>query len=214
MNSTTFFQLFLLVDVFIIGVLSALAAQHAYSHFRPSKAEPEVNGQKPTLSHAAKERMIRHSEEEFQKVLERSVGSLEHDLESSSEQINTLIKRFATDIVSDEMERYRADFDKLHKQTEKDMGVVKEQMNGHQDELKAQLAQQMEADRAKLAEQLEAEKQRLLGQIDTKLADAVASFLTETLQHNVDLGSQSAYLVQMLEDHKADFASEVTTDEA
>jgi len=37
----------------------------------------------------------------------------------------------------------------------------------------------------------------------------VASFLTETLQHNVDLGAQSAYLTAMLEEHKADFAKEV-----
>ena len=55
-----------------------------------------------------------------------------------------------------------------------------------------------------------AEKQRLLQQIDTKLADAVASFLMETLQHNVDLGAQSAYLTAMLEEHKTDFAKELS----
>jgi hypothetical protein len=38
--------------------------------------------------------------------------------------------------------------------------------------------------------------------MDTKLADAVTSFLMETLQHNVDLGAQSAYLTAMLDEHK------------
>jgi hypothetical protein len=36
------------------------------------------------------------------------------------------------------------------------------------------------------------------------LADAVASFLIETMQHNVDLGAQSTYLTTMLEEHKTE----------
>jgi hypothetical protein len=41
----------------------------------------------------------------------------------------------------------------------------------------------------------------------------VASFLNETLQHNVDLGGQTEYLLSMLEEHKADFIREVGSDE-
>ena len=49
----------------------------------------------------------------------------------------------------------------------------------------------------------------MIQQIDTRLAEAVTSFLIETLQHNVDLGAQSAYLTAQLEEHKADFIKEV-----
>jgi hypothetical protein len=53
-----------------------------------------------------------------------------------------------------------------------------------------------------MVEEVAAERQALIQQMETKLADGVASFLTETLQHNVDLGAQTAYLTAMLEEHK------------
>ena len=63
--------------------------------------------------------------------------------------------------------------------------------------------------KAKMATEIEAEKQQLIKQTDTKLADAVASFLTETLGRNIDLGNQTEYLVSLLEEHKAEFIKEV-----
>ena len=50
--------------------------------------------------------------------------------------------------------------------------------------------------------EITAEKEVLIKLANAKLADAVASFLIETLGHNVDLGAQSAYLTEMLEEHK------------
>ena len=47
-----------------------------------------------------------------------------------------------------------------------------------------------------------AEKQFLINLANAKLADAVASFLVETLGHNIDLGTQTTYLTAMLEEHK------------
>jgi len=55
---------------------------------------------------------------------------------------------------------------------------------------------------AKLDEEMAGEKQKLVSQMETKLADAVAAFLTETLQHNIDLGAQGDYLTALLEEHK------------
>jgi len=49
----------------------------------------------------------------------------------------------------------------------------------------------------------------MVAQIDTKLTDAVTSFLNETLQHNVDLGSQTDYIIGMLEEHKDTIAKEI-----
>ncbi len=132
-------------------------------------------------------------------MFNHSVGQLQQDLTDTSQQINTLIKRLATDVVSSELEHYRTDLEKLHEQADKDITGIKNQIDGHQAELKDRVAQE-----------LEDEKQRLIKQIDTKLADAVGSFLLETLQHNVDLGSQSDYLIAVLEEHKADFIKEVS----
>ena len=53
-----------------------------------------------------------------------------------------------------------------------------------------------------MTEEITNEKEKLIQQIDTRLADAVTSFLIETLGHNVDLGAQNKYLIEMLEEHK------------
>jgi antitoxin component of RelBE/YafQ-DinJ toxin-antitoxin module len=82
------------------------------------------------------------------------------------------------------------------------MGVIREEVAKYEETIKARIDQE-----------LTAERQKLVTQIDTKLADAVASFLNETLQHNVDLGGQTEYLLSMLEEHKADFIREVGSDE-
>lgn len=193
MNSVALL-VFLGVDVFIIGLLTPLVYRHAHAHFKPEKHAAD----KPQLSAATKEQMLHNSEVQLQKALDHSVDVLQHDLDKSSEQINSLVTRFAGVIVGDEMERYRAELSKLHKQAEADMSGIKQEIAGHQVEIEA-----------KFAQELELEKQRLISQIDTKLGDAVGSFLIETLQHNVDLGNQADYLVAMLEEHKDDFKQEV-----
>jgi hypothetical protein len=41
------------------------------------------------------------------------------------------------------------------------------------------------------------------------LGDAVASFLIDTLQHEVDLGAQTNYLIKTLDEHKDELKKEV-----
>ena len=196
MSLTTFLQIFLIIDVFIIGVLTPIAVRHGREHYRPVKPEPP----KPQLPGTVKERMLLASEEQFKSVLQKTVGHLEQDLESTTDQINHLIKEFAGEIVGDELERYRSELTKLHLQAQTDMSGISKQLNDHKAELQAKLAAEMEL-----------EKQALIRQIDVKLGDAVGSFLVETLQHNVDLGNQSEFLVAMLEEHKDVFKQEVIT---
>ncbi|MGH7142005.1 MAG: hypothetical protein ACREF5_00785 [Candidatus Saccharimonadales bacterium] len=201
MSDTIFFQIFILIDVLIMGILATLAIQHASAHFRHTKHEPEKLHSPAAEAHlpaAIKEHLLQASQEQFQTVVKHSANLLQHDLEASAEQINNLVKRLATEIVSDELERYRKELSRLHNQAEIDMIGIKGELAGHEEELKA-----------KMAQELEIEKKRLVQQIDTKLADAVGSFLLETLQHNIDLGSQTSYLISVLEEHKADFVKEV-----
>lgn len=189
-------------DIFLIGMLTTELLRHGYAHFRPHKlVQPKVvhapNGNH--LPPEVKERMLQASEAQFQTVLTRSADELQHDLQVTAEQVNKQVTRLATEIVGGELERYKTEFSRLHEQTQADLGGVSKELEAHQAEMKAQLA----AD-------IEAEKQQLIKLMDTKLADAVTSFLLETLQHNVDLGSQSTYLLSMLDEHKAELTKGVT----
>ena len=184
-----------------MGVLATIAIRHAQAHFKPAKVEPG----KPVLPVSSeilpaniKEQLLKASQAQFQTVMQHSAVQFQQDLQTTAERINDLVKRLATVIVSDELERYRLDLTRLHNQAEIDISGIKKELGTHESELKA-----------KVAQELEAEKKQLIKQIDTKLADAVESFLLETLQHNIDLGSQTPYLIAVLEEHKADFAKEV-----
>lgn len=206
MTGNTYFQIFLLIDVFIMGVLATIAIRHAYAHFRPAKHEPEPTNLPVTtidpLPPVLRQRLLQTSQEQFQAVLKQSTDHMQQDLQTTTQRVNELVKRLATEIISDELEHYRVDLTRLHHQADIDISGIKKGLDEHQEELKA-----------KMAQELEDEKQRLIKQIDTKLADAVGSFLLETLQHNIDLGEQGPYLMATLEEHKADFVKEVA-DEA
>jgi hypothetical protein len=146
MTSDFLIQALIFLEVFVMGMLVAIAARHAFAHFKLFGHEPE----KPTLPllpseplpDAVKERLFHASQAEFQAVLSQFADTLQHDLSATTKQVDNLVKQLATE-----------------------------------------------------------------------MADAVGSFLQEALQHNIDLGEQSAYLVSVLEEHKADFIKEVA-DEA
>ncbi len=206
MNST-FLQTFLLVNVFLIGAIFATAIRHAYAHFKPQPHEEVEKPHRPVaqvvhLPPEVKEHLLQTAQTNFQSVLNHSAAELEHDLKSIVTQLNGRLEKLGSEIVGDEMRRYRMDLDQLRSQTEANISGAQTEINQHQTDLKSKIDQRRVELEAKLIEEIAAEKQALIQQLDTKLADAVASFLTETLGHNVDLGAQNAYLMAMLEEHK------------
>jgi len=208
--SNILLQSFLMLNIFIMGILVSVAVRHAYAHFRPQQHEEaekphsHVQPQSAHLPPAVKERLLQASQSHFQAVLNRSAAELQQDLKSTAFHLNKQLEKLGTDIISDEMKRYHASLDQLRKQTETTMFSAQAEIAVHQTEIKAKLAKRQAELEAQMVQDIATEKQLLIKNIDTKLADAVASFLTETLQHNVDLGAQTAYLTSVLEEHKAE----------
>jgi hypothetical protein len=203
MMDSLFVQIFLLLNVFLMGALAAIAIRHAYAHFRPpAPHEPEKSILPPVapvdLPPAVKERLIHEAEANFLAVLNSSIGELQHDLRLTAQQLNKQLDELGAEVATGEKERYSTMLEELRKQTQAAISGAQAEISQHQAELKA-----------KMTEAVSAEQQQLIRQIDTKLADAVASFLAETLQHNVDLGAQQPYLLALLEEHKDDFKKEV-----
>src|SRR5579864_6116293 len=197
MSSSTLLEIYLLIIVFVLGVLTTVAIKYARTHFWPAKQTPLSKHPllaEELMSPAFKRHLLQESEVKFQSAVQHSSSQLQQDLEVSAEHIRNLVNRLATEIVADEMQRYRDELTRLRTEAQTQMGGISQQVAKHEAELKAKMTQEVEA-----------EKQRLVKQIDTKLGDAMASFLSDTLQHNVDLGNQTAYLVAMLEEHKAEF---------
>jgi len=194
-------QAFLYVNFLLIGAMAVLAVQHAYAHFKPHEHDAEHHHPQPEGGHlppAIRQQLLADAQKDFESVLRRSATELQQDLGSSAESIKKQLDAFSNETIKQELANYHAKIAELEKQTETVVNGMHQEITSHQEDLKA-----------KLTESIEAEKQRLVQQIDTKLADAVASFLSETLQHNVDLGAQAPYLMSVLEEHKVELAKEI-----
>lgn len=228
-----YLQIFVLVDVFIAGLITAIAVRHAYAHFFPHKndAVPEKQPREKIpgahLPAAVREHLLEVSQAKFEAVVERSASELQHDLNGITTQLNKRVEKLGQEIVNSEIKRYETDISRLRKQAEENLTAAQADIEKHQAEIKAKYAEQqteletkyakrqaeLEAQlterqaemEAKLTETIKQKEDVLIKNIDTRLGDAVISFLTETMQHNVDLGAQSDYLISMLNENKDEF---------
>ncbi len=191
-----FLQIFLYFDVFIIGVVASIAVRHANAHFRTNKQQvPKL--QKPLkndLPLAMREKLIEQSSDKFQHIIDHSALELEHQLAVTGDKINTTIKKLAAQIITKELEGFQDLFKNYQAQAAKELEDAKTQTDKYRAQLKSQAEQEINA-----------QKQRILSVIDNKLGDSVMSFLLEAMQHEIDIGSQSDYLIKQLEAHKEEF---------
>jgi len=191
-----FLEIFLLIDVFIIGVVAEIAYRHAMAHYRP-KPIKKVNSSQDNVEHLTrdmKQKLIDSASLKYEHILDTSSHKLEQDLNATSERINITIKKLSADILTKELEGFQSMLQSYRQQAQTELSSVKAQTDKYEQEL-----------RAKMESEVEAEKQRLIQSIDNKLADAVMSFILEAMQHQVDLGSQTDYLLKVLDEHKASF---------
>ena len=86
-------------------------------------------------------------------------------------------------------------------------------LEGEFNERQAKLTKQQDDLETKLNQEIASEKQVLIQQMESKLSDAIATFLNETLRHNVDLGAQGDYLTAMLEEHKAELVKDISNED-
>lgn len=211
--SSLFLQIFLLINVLLIGAAAALAIRHAYAHFKPHAHDAEHRhhpANQPThISPEVKARLMKAAEAKLEAALERSSIQFEKSLQETTGRLDRQLERLGSKIISDEMARYNKALEELQAHTQLSIGSAQSEIDQHQADLKNKLAERQAELEAQLAAEMDAKKEQLTQELDTKLADAVASFLIETLPHDVDLGAQSTYLTRMLEEHKDDITRSV-----
>jgi F0F1-type ATP synthase membrane subunit b/b' len=185
-------QIFLYIDVFIIGVLVSLVYRHARAHFddKKNQAKPKPNNGL-SLNPERRQKLVAEAEEKFQHVINRSVDQFEQELKTTTDQVTGTIAKEISEITARENSKLTEMFKQYEQQ------AINELVRGRTE------TEQLKNDlKAKLAEDIAQEKQQRIDLIDERLSSAVISFLTEVLQHEVDLGSQEDYLLSQLEGHK------------
>jgi hypothetical protein len=201
----TALQIFLIINVFIIGAATALAVQHAYEHYRPQKPEPKKPVRPDTpIPRAIREQLLAEATAKYQRALDSAGAEIEQELKITTKRLDEKLARIGREVIEEEMKRYRTTLEDLREQTKISIGSAQTNVAEHQAELQASFAARQKELEAKLELDIAAKKTQLAAELDTKLADAVTSFLIETMGHNIDLGAQVPYLLATLEEHKAE----------
>lgn len=214
-------EIFLVVNAFILGIVVTLAVQYFMAHRRSKNAKQVKPADTAPLSPAARERITKRAEANFQGIVNRSALKLQHELGDTSSELNKLLEKFGGEVLDDEIRLFKANVADIRAATQGSLAGAQDQIALQQAEiLKSLTTRQAELD-AKLSERqtlLEAEldqnfamqKTQLTKQLNDKLNDAVLSFLLETLGHDVDLGAQADYLIATLDANKTSLIQAAT----
>lgn len=197
-----FLQIFLYLDVFIIGIVFSYALMHIRAHFKqdkplvktPPTSHHPSNNNVNIFPHELREKLIDQTSERYQKVMDRSVEKLIAELSITTEKINQSAEKLSASIIQKRLE----EFDSLFKKYEESSIKELENSKTKTDELKNTMLKQIN-------EEMDLRKQQLVHFVETKLSDTVIAFLLETMEHQVDLGSQVNYLISALDQHKEEF---------
>lgn len=215
-------QLFLIVNTFILGAITALIIERIWRHYHPHEfnVDPSNPHGEVHLPMAVKERLLKVAEADYEEVLNKSVSDFKGDLRQTTSRITDSLTQFSGDILGEEMDRYKNTLVDLRAKAEATRSQAQTDVERHQTEIEALIAERqkllekklidryeaLESQAAKEADEL---KQAYIARIDNKLADSVTSFLAITLQYNADLGAQEQYLLAELEKHKNELIQDV-----
>jgi uncharacterized protein YaaN involved in tellurite resistance len=136
--------------------------------------------------------------EQLLKVAETSAKRLQESLDNTVDQIASNINDLTSTQISQEFEKYQVSLQAL-----RDQSIA--EFNKMQDELAKRKTDLMEHLEREVVKELEKRVDRFTG----RLNDVVASYITETLGNEVDLGAQSTYIFAALEAHKDDIKRDI-----
>lgn len=205
-------QIFLVINAFLVGAAVTLAVQYWFAH-RQGQAKPARVARDTPLPAAVRERLVKHAEENFQGIVNRSALQLQRDLGTTGSQLNKLLEKFGSEVLDDEMKLFRANVADIRASTQAALSGAQDDISKQQTAIlqslaarQADLEAKLSARQAEMESQMDAslaeEKARISEQLHQNLNDAVLAFLLETLGHEVDLGAQADYLIATLDANK------------
>src|SRR4051812_1637885 len=104
-------QIFLMVDLFVIGMLVPEAIRHFHAHRKPAP-HPEAAHDDAQLPAPVREHLVEEAAADYQKALESATAAFQHELTDTSSQISKQTKHLATEVISNELEQYRTELAK------------------------------------------------------------------------------------------------------
>ena len=172
-----FLQLFLALNLFVLGIVVTLTIQH-WRAPRRQKTAPAPSKKAVGLSSEERERLARQLEANFQRLLGSSSAELEKDLEDTTARLRDRFRAISSDISSEELEQYHSTLNELQEQAKHTLGGLQSAVAQHQSDLTKKLGErqaELEAALAKRGAQLEAE-------LNERQAELEANLMRHTLE--------------------------------
>lgn len=195
-----FLQIFIYCDVFVLGIISVFIIRHfkAHQHIKKTPVHHNPTSQNITIPHEVREHLIEQASQRLQKDLDAVIEKFNTQLLEITDSIGSLTKNHTEEIINKQLTEFNSQIKKYEENNFSSFKDIEEQAQTIKTSLENQIKQEIET-----------KKQRLINYIDTSLSDTVMSIVFEALEHQVDLGSQSQYLLAKLEEHKEEFKNTV-----
>ena len=203
MDSTQFSLLAALAVLVVVNIVvlawASFLDRKARSKPQPKIYEIHLEGTK-VFSDIDLENIQKVAKEQLAHAAQDAAARLQKSLNNSVDQVAANINDSLSTVLTAEFEKYQVSLSALRDQTIEQFGTIQQELDHRRVELMEHLDREIAEEHAKRVDAFNA-----------RLGDVVASYISESLGSQVDLGAQSSYIIKVLEEHKEDIKRDVTT---
>ncbi len=190
-----------LVVMALVNALSLIWASYLDHKLRqkpvPKVYDVHVDGTK-LFSEQDWAQVNKITREELQKAAAEAAGQLQQSLDNAVTALSAHMTELANNSISPEFEKYQVSLEALREQSIGTFTKLQLELDKRRDQLIAELEKDM----------LE-EKEKRIALFNRRMNDVVSSYLAESLGTNVDLGAQTNYILQSLQQHRDDIKRDI-----
>jgi len=138
------------------------------------------------------------TKQQLAKVANEAGARFKESLDNAVDNLSVRISDMANNSLVGEFEKYQVSLQALRDQSIQEFSKLQKEL----DERRTQLTEH-------LGRVIQQEGEKRLGALDERMNDVVSSYIIESLGNQVDLGAQSAYIFDMLHEHKDEIKKDI-----
>lgn len=163
----------------------------------PKRYDVHVEGTK-VFSEPELAEIQKRANAQLDQAVKMAFENLENTIGKSVDQLAAHVNEAAENSIRQEFDKYQASLRALNNTTVEQFGQIQADLQTQ----RTALAEQLKAEVA-------AERERRLATFNNRINDVISSYLAETLGNRVDLGAQTEYILDSLEQHKNDLKRDI-----
>lgn len=188
--------------IIIVLVAINLAVVLIFSRRRPAAPPAQAAAVSPAQLPADQlTKLQQDTQAAFKFAVNDAAQKFHEDLAATSKSLNQLTLKLTTEVVERELEDYR-----------KGLAEARAQALGSLAEMQKAVGEKQKALETDLDAEIAKRREFLIAKLDSKLGQAAAAYLVESLGQGVDLGAQKTFLLENLERNKEALKKDLSND--